>query len=227
MSFLKLFQRSLNSIKEKGLKRTFQSFVSFIEDFIYDKRYGLNTRKIIEAEDLYKTDDEINQNNRYQATRLRHFRVLMKELSLPENSVFVDVGSGKGKVLLMATIYNFKRIVGIELSSKLNKIAKSNILIYNKRVKNNIPIELKELNVLDYTFEGDENIIYLYNPFSSEILEQFCEQLFISLKLNPRKIWLIFNNFNNYNDSIVKESLVQEKLEFSYGGTDFAVYKIM
>ena len=44
-----------------------------------------------------------------------------------EQLVFVDLGSGKGRTLLLASEYPFRRIVGVELSPKLHRIAKTNV----------------------------------------------------------------------------------------------------
>ena len=40
---------------------------------------------------------------------------------------FIDLGSGKGRTLLMASDYPFRRIVGIELLSSLHQIAQQNL----------------------------------------------------------------------------------------------------
>jgi len=39
------------------------------------------------------------------------------------NFTFIDFGSGKGRVLLLAARYPFKEVVGIEFSKELNDIA--------------------------------------------------------------------------------------------------------
>src|SRR5262245_6350419 len=40
-----------------------------------------------------------------------------------EDLTFVDLGSGKGKALFLAAAYPFRRIVGVELSPRLHRIA--------------------------------------------------------------------------------------------------------
>ncbi len=225
MSTRQLLQRSMNSLQEKGVTRTAQSLMSVFEDLLFDKRYRLNTREIVDPTDLYPNEDEKRHNHWYQGTRLRHFRFLMQALRLPENSVFVDVGSGKGKVLLMASEYNFKRVVGIELSHELNMIAQSNLSTFQRRKKKIAPIEIHEVNALDYTFTDDENVIYFFNPFSLVILERFIEMIDSSLQRNPRGIWLIFNNVSHYVGLSIQDSSRYEKSDYVYGGTEFVIYK--
>ena len=44
---------------------------------------------------------------------------------------FVDLGSGKGRVLLMASDYPFQRIVGVEFMADLHRVAQKNITSYS------------------------------------------------------------------------------------------------
>ena len=43
---------------------------------------------------------------------------------------FVDLGSGKGRTLLMASDYPFRRIIGVELLPSLHQIAQENLRQY-------------------------------------------------------------------------------------------------
>src|SRR6202042_3017957 len=49
----------------------------------------------------------------------------------PEGFTFIDLGSGKGRTLLMASSYPFHRIIGMELLEELNRIAVDNIKRYH------------------------------------------------------------------------------------------------
>lgn len=220
---MKLLVRIVRSIMEKGLTRTFQSCISVIEDNYFDKKYGMNTSEIIEVADLDLTDKNKKHSYKYQPTRIRHFNNLMKKLRFPEGSVFVDLGAGKGRILLIASNYNFKRVIGVEISSKLCEIARNNVAIYEKRLKRSLGITIFELDVLKYNINDDENIFYIYRPFDDFIMEKIIEEIKKSFKRNPRKIWLIFNNFQ-YNNLFEIERIFKKFNEFPYGGTKFVVY---
>jgi SAM-dependent methyltransferase len=43
------------------------------------------------------------------------------------NYTFIDLGCGKGRVLLMASDYSFHAIVGVELNAKLAAVANKNL----------------------------------------------------------------------------------------------------
>jgi len=48
---------------------------------------------------------------------------------------FIDLGSGKGRVLLMASDYPFKRIIGVEFMPELHRAAQENVREYTERTK--------------------------------------------------------------------------------------------
>src|SRR5277367_4265889 len=71
----------------------------------------------------------------YQPTESALFHEMLEALRLQSGSdfhdfVFVDLGSGKGRTLLMASDYAFRRIVGVELLPALHQAAQENVSKY-------------------------------------------------------------------------------------------------
>jgi SAM-dependent methyltransferase len=65
----------------------------------------------------------------FHATMRRLRRSLGAELA---RYTFIDIGSGKGKLLLLATRYPFKRIIGVEYAPALHAIAMSNVAQFTR-----------------------------------------------------------------------------------------------
>src|SRR5260370_25323208 len=64
----------------------------------------------------------------YQPTEPALFQEMMPSLPIAfEQFTFIDLGSGKGRTLLMASEYPFKRIVGAELIAELHHADQQNI----------------------------------------------------------------------------------------------------
>lgn len=215
--------RFISSLRKFGFKRVAQTILSIVEDYIYDFKYQIDTfeKNKVTGEDPDKIEADFYF--RYQPTRFRHFRKLMQQIHFPLNTVFVDVGSGKGKVLLMASEYGFKEIVGIEKSVELCQIAEKNIHNYQKKKGVQQPIQIIETDILLYKFKGNEQVFYLFNPFNNEVMKTFIEMLEISIQKNPRKVWLIFNNFKN-SDLFHDSDVFHEALCYVYAGTHFTVF---
>lgn len=218
--------RIYNSIQDKGVSRTFQSVISVLEDFYFEMKYGISTSKIVKREDLDISLESKEHSEEYKPTRIRHFRLLIRDLKLPENSVFVDMGSGKGRVLLKASLYKFKRITGVEISSRLCEIAKINISKFEKILNRRLYVEIVNEDVLKYNIKNDENIFYFYNPFDNYVMEIIIERVMKSITANPRKVWLILNNFTPFSDMIENKFKLPAIKKFIYGGTEIAIYTI-
>jgi len=221
---MQILNRTFKSIRDKGLSRTFQSVISVVEDFFFEMKYGISTSKIVKRVDLDISEESKEHSEEYKPTRIRHFRLLIKDLNLPEDSVFVDMGSGMGRVLLMASMYSFKRITGVEISSRLCEIARNNVVIYKKKLKRSSHIEIVNKDVLQYNIKNDENVFYFYKPFDNFVMEKIIERVIKSLNDNPRKVWLIINNFIPFSDMIENKYKLRTIKKFTYGGTEFAVY---
>src|SRR5580704_3857703 len=67
----------------------------------------------------------------YQPTDPALFHEMLASLNIDfHDLVFIDIGSGKGRTLLMASDYPFRRIIGVELLPKLHRVALGNIRKY-------------------------------------------------------------------------------------------------
>jgi len=136
------------------------------------------------------------------------------------------MGSGKGRVLLMASMYNFKRITGVEISSRLYEIARNNVNIYEEKLKRPLNIEVVNEDALKYNIKNDENVFYFYKPFDNFVMETIIERIKKSLVEKPRKAWMIINNFLPFSALVENKYKLRTIKKFIYGGTEFAVYII-
>ena len=208
----------------KGPLGIWQTACSMLEDYWFEKRYGLVMLGDIEAEHFVIDSQNNTLSAGYGPTRKRHFRKLMAHLSLPLGSVFVDIGCGAGKILLVATEYPFKRIVGIELSPWLCNLARANLQVYQQRFVIVPDVEVLTLDITDYELQPDENVFYMCDPFRGSVMKNFLVNLSMSLEKHPRTIWLLYNNPAEH-DLIMAHGLFSHHEDFWYGGSRIVVYR--
>jgi SAM-dependent methyltransferase len=213
--------RAIDSVKNRGLKRSVQSLLSILEDCWFDLKYGIDTIHWVELDDLEIKSENKERGKRYQPTRVRHFKKLMNTLTFPSDSVFVDLGSGKGRLLLIASEYDFKRVVGVEFSHDLCKEARKNLLIFRKKVEFDVDVEIIESDVVNYEIKDNENVFFLFSPFDEVVMAACLKNISISLEKKPRRVWLIYNN--PVHHKIVERRFVK-LTDYVYGGTEFIVY---
>jgi|WetSurMetagenome_2_1015567.scaffolds.fasta_scaffold12847_2 SAM-dependent methyltransferase len=111
-----------------------------------------------------------------------------------DNDVFLDMGSGKGRmVYLAARYYRFKRVIGVEISQKLNDIANKNIIKNKHKLRCN-EIQLYTTDISNYSIPDDVTVIYMYDPFRDAPFVQMTQHLRESLSRRPRELRIIYRN---------------------------------
>ena len=169
-------------LKKRGIKSLFQEI---IDNYFFDLFYNVETQlRIGESSKL---------NNHYAPTYYSVIKESFRSIKDRNKLTFIDVGCGKGKVLLVASDFGFKEIIGIELSKKLLITCKINLNNYKKLKVKKKSIKLININATKYKITN-ENVFYFFDPFSKIILDNFLKKILESFKKNKRKIYIIFAN---------------------------------
>jgi tRNA G46 methylase TrmB len=94
----------------------------------FDELYGTDTAGSISVENLQIRSVNRKHGNPYEPMPTRTFEKLLKNVKVQHNDyVFLDLGSGKGRTLLLASNYPFKRVIGVEYALDLHMAALKNI----------------------------------------------------------------------------------------------------
>jgi len=110
---------------------------------------------------------------------------------------FIDLGSGKGRVLLMALEYPFRRIVGVELLPELHVIAQENVnnlLRAGAEISGPQRIELTLGDARKFGFPKEPLVVFLFNPFPVFVLREVMANLEKSITDLPRDIFVVLHN---------------------------------
>jgi hypothetical protein len=124
-----------------GFSPTARSFATHIWQFLRESTPAQRRRRYVDAD--YDWDYRVDTTSAtigwrerllghfhspYQPTEPAIFRKMMAILKIDFREFsFIDIGSGKGRVLLMASDYPFRRILGIELLPALHAVAEKNL----------------------------------------------------------------------------------------------------
>ena len=183
----------LATLSALGIRRSIQTILSVVVDLRFDRRYGTDTHIHGDLASLDVATPSRDHAVAYAPTKSRHFAAVMRACRFPPGSTFVDVGSGKGKVLLLASQYRFAHVIRIELSPRLCRIAENNVRAFESQVPLRAPIQIVEADAGDHELGADANVFFLFNPFDDTILKRFVDNLERSLKASPRGIWILYN----------------------------------
>jgi len=92
-----------------------------------------------------------------------------------ERTVFLDVGAGKGRALLLASQYPFLRVEGIELNEPLAEIAQANIDLWQQDPAANAlaPIVLHHADATLHPIPAEPTLAFLFHPFELPLLRRY------------------------------------------------------
>jgi SAM-dependent methyltransferase len=135
----------------------------------------------------------------YQPTEPSLFHELLAALSQQSRSdfhdfVFIDLGSGKGRTLLMASDYPFRRIIGVELLPALHQAAQENLSKYRGESQKCFALESICADATEFAFPAEPTVLYLFNPFPESGLRRVIANLEESLRQNPRAVYVLYHN---------------------------------
>ena len=138
---------------------------------------------------------ELLSGARYQPSEPSLFHQILQCLPVaPDGFTFIDLGSGKGRTLLMASAYPFRRIVGVELLAELDAIARQNIARYHDDQQKCFALECHAGDARDYGFAAEPVVIYLFNPFPEAVLRTVLANLRDSVTDFPRPAYVLYHN---------------------------------
>ncbi len=185
----------------------------------------------------------------YQPTDPVAFREMMDALPIEfEKFTFIDIGSGKGRTLLMASQYPFRKIVGVELIPELHHAAEKNVARYHLRSRpaelrpagsqqegagplnlrpgssqQVTPIDTLCMDARNFIFPERPLVVYLFNPLPEAALRQVMRNLEESFERASRPVWLVYHN------PVLEFMLMQSPsaLVKEVGKTEYSIFRMI
>lgn len=137
---------------------------------------------------------EVFAERLYQPTVPEEFAEIMQQLARVDftHFTFVDLGSGKGRALLMAAEYPFQRILGVEVQPELHAIAEEN-LCKLRQARPALSLCSLLQDAREFIWPPAPLIVYMFNPFPDYVLAAVLNNIKESLARHPRPLYLIYN----------------------------------
>jgi len=209
----------------RAIQRQLTVRLSCAIDGFYDRSSGLSTAEYLEVAEMKDVNSEnLPRAIRYEPTRARPLRRLLRGLDVSAGTTFVDIGCGKGRVLALAAEAGITRLVGVDFSPGLCEVAQNNLARFRRQTGLEFEYQIVTSDAARYEFESDQNIVFLYNPFDATVLTQVIDRLERSLLAAPREALLIYHNpvWREVIDSRLTFETVREP---NFGGCEFVIYR--
>lgn len=128
----------------------------------------------------------------YEPTPYDTLDALFEQYELPKGGRLVDYGCGKGRVLFYVHHYFHKAVVGVEMDSQLYREALLNETTYLQKKRKNLPsISIENQLAEQYVIQSDDQLFFLFNPFSLQVFITVIHHILKSVESNPRTVDVI------------------------------------
>lgn len=164
----------------------------------FDVRFGTDT-----TAELTPTEAAIPAERRDGATMYlpsveQDLEAMLEALAWPASLIsqatFVDIGSGKARVVLLAAMRRFREVLGVELSPVLHAIAQRNLERVRDRGVLLSPARLALGDATELAVPHGPLIAYLYHPFREPIAAIVVDRMVASLATSPRPAAILYGH---------------------------------
>jgi len=161
----------------------------------FDARFGTNTSRTFRWSDLDATGGDVPSLWRYYPITRAGFEPAMRAFDLPHEAfTFVDLGSGKGRALLFASDWAFRKIIGVEIAPALHEIAVRNVERYRSPTRRCDRFELVCSDAAVWEPPDEPLLVYVFQPFPEDVFTRVMQNLETSLARRPRPLVALYLN---------------------------------
>lgn len=168
----------------------------------FDTLFGVDTSGYIGARELATAHAHDAFNNGYSAIAPSVFREAMrrwqKTLSPSRGRLeaysFVDAGAGKGRPVLLASEFAFRKVIGVEINPALVTIAQWNVGKWRREHCSCAPMRVVCADAASFRWPRTPLLVYLYNPFERQLVERLINRLRAAFAAGPHPLDILYVN---------------------------------
>ena len=156
-----------------------KAWVRACEEWWFDATRHVKTAGNASKPEASEIVGEIRDSYIYAPVRVANAHAALRDLPIEDYSdyTFIDVGSGKGRMLFVAAEYPFRKVVGVEFAVDLHEQARENIRRYKHSKRRCGEIESIAADAAEFEFPEEKLVLYLFNPFGPEVMGRMLANL--------------------------------------------------
>jgi len=161
----------------------------------FDKRMGIETAAMVPVDELDVDESRKEGAIRYEPTPFLEFGYVTSRLPIDHARYsFVDLGSGKGRVLMMALKFPFREVLGVEFSPQLHETAEANLAAYCDRFDERRACRSVCADATTVKLPEEPLVLYMFNPFKTDVFKRVLENIRRSYERNPRHLMIVYKH---------------------------------
>jgi len=184
----RLARNLVQNVRRDGLAKTVRLYAYRMSERLRDWQLGIRTTGVLDDHVSARDADCIDYEGMNYKCLTTVFRYLNPD---PQRDVFLDYGCGKGRAVVVAATYPFRRVIGVELASDLSQIARDNVRRAEGKLKCR-DVEIVTANAAEFEVPPEVTMVFLFNPFRGRVFAAVRERLRQSLRAAPRRLRVIY-----------------------------------
>ena len=176
----------------------------------FDLKFNVDTAGVTQLADL--TCDSSNKQHGilYEPTPLRTLKCMFAMLPADlRDFTFIDFGSGKGRTIVYASNYNFRKIIGVEFAKELHAVAERNIMTYRSAAQKCHDITSLCSDATEFSLPEENCVLYFFHPFREAVMRRVLDNIERSYSVCRRKLFLLY--YHPRHNSVIQERGFLEK----------------
>lgn len=205
--FASKLRRLSYSLASRGLSRTVLDVAGMLSttvgnktgyrperDHAFDRRFGTDTAGKVESNDLdYVDKEQQDQAILYLPSPARVTRWMLDNIGVDHSQYsFVDLGCGKGRVVLGAAQYPFQSVLGVDLSTALTEVASRNVSAFPASSRKCDDVRILNVDATKVDYPDTNLLLHLYHPFNANVTAAVLRNLESSLAKKPRQVRIAY-----------------------------------
>ena len=225
------WQRLRRLVQGLGVIQTFALLIGTFDDRwlrSFDRRYRVKTSGFIQLDKTSFKPERLRDATQYGPTNGWAVRRILKRLALSRELRFCDVGSGLGRICVIAAEYGFAKVTGVELAPELCVAARENIANCRLPEDRRSRIEILQMDALDYCATTDDDVFFMFRPFSGDFLRVVLDKLAARASERRKPLTLIYSErtmaSDNHDAAISAHGAFQKQFQTVILGQVFYVF---
>ena len=174
----------------------------------FDRLHGTDTSGFIQGGYLLFDNPSGAYTVAYYGISPSTLMQALTELTIQhERFTFVDIGCGKGRALLIAARFPFRRLLGVDYSAELCAIARANLATQPGATERTTILTQDAATLV---FPETPLLIFLYDPFLEKVLKRFLANLERQLRRSPRETYVLYAAADRYTTIVARYPFLRQ-----------------
>lgn len=170
------------------------AFCLLYDEIRGERKYGLRTVDFDESITQRLNGFAQYGSHAYMPSNYVLLERVFRELNrYGHNKTLLDMGCGKGRVMLVAARFGFRQITGVELVREYCRQAEEQIKTASRSLPS-VSFEILCTDAGTYRIPHGVQTVFFYNPFNKEVMGAVIENILASLRREPRPLFVVYLN---------------------------------